>query len=121
MPTLNWSGEPAATKQFAVIVFDPDAPGGDFTHWTVYGIAPTTHTIGSGMPVGVSEGLNDFGKAGWSGPCPPHGQKHRYAFLVRALNTADAPPAVSRRAAVESAEESHIIGRAEMVATYTRP
>ena len=84
-PPLAWSGVPTATKEIAILVEDPDAPGGTFVHWTVYRISPRTKKA-SGPPSGSQEGTNSFGRGGWSGPCPPKGDDpHRYVFTIYAL------------------------------------
>ena len=75
-PPLVWSGAPTGTKSFAVIVDDPDAPGGTFCHWAIFDIGPTATTVGDETPVGAHEAVNDFGRMGYSGPCPPPGHLH---------------------------------------------
>ncbi|MFL5562627.1 MAG: YbhB/YbcL family Raf kinase inhibitor-like protein [Gemmatimonadaceae bacterium] len=93
-PTLQWSGAPAATKSFAVTVYDPDAPtGSGFSHWVVYNIPASTTSLPAGaggsngsLPSGATQGITDFGQPGYGGPCPPAGDKpHRYIFTVFAL------------------------------------
>src|SRR6266481_5123903 len=84
-PPLQIADVPSGAKSLALIVDDPDAPSGLFTHWTVWNISPQTSTIGEGStPQGV-QGTNDFGKAGYGGPCPPSGT-HRYYFRIFALD-----------------------------------
>jgi Raf kinase inhibitor-like YbhB/YbcL family protein len=82
-PALEWSGEPAGTLSFALIVDDPDAPGGVWNHWLLYDIPEKVHNLSQGYKggsLGVS-GKNDFGKPGYGGPCPPKGHgPHRYFF-----------------------------------------
>ena len=95
-PALNWTGAPAGTKSFAVTVYDPDAPtGSGFWHWVVYNIPAATTSLaagagsGTGLPSGATQGMTDFGKPGYGGPCPPQGDKpHHYIFTVYALKTA---------------------------------
>jgi Raf kinase inhibitor-like YbhB/YbcL family protein len=86
-PPLAWSGVPAKARELALSVDDPDAPGGGFTHWTLYGIAPRTSAIAAGRtPSGAAAGRNSFGKTGYGGPCPPKGDKpHHYRFVLYAL------------------------------------
>src|SRR5579872_777691 len=74
-PALEWSGEPAGTRSFALIVDDPDAPGGAWNHWILYDIPPTSHTLQQAWKPGSLglSGKNDFGKRGYGGPCPPKG------------------------------------------------
>ena len=94
---MAWSGAPAATKSFALIVHDPDAPTGvgGFTHWIVYnipasakGLAKGAGSKGGSLPAGAAQAPTSFGTPGFGGPCPPAGDKpHRYVFTVYALNT----------------------------------
>jgi Raf kinase inhibitor-like YbhB/YbcL family protein len=92
-PALRWSGAPTATKSFALIMFDPDARKGQgWTHWVIYGIAPTTTSLDAGTAPGASgtmDGKNTFGDMGYDGPCPPVGDPpHHYVFTLYALDTA---------------------------------
>jgi hypothetical protein len=93
-PALFWSGAPAGTQSFAIMVHDPDAPtGSGFWHWVVYNIPASAVSIPAeagdvkkkGMPVGVVQGRNDFGAFGYGGPCPPPGKPHHYHFRIFAL------------------------------------
>jgi Raf kinase inhibitor-like YbhB/YbcL family protein len=84
-PTITWDKVPAATKTVAVVVSDPDAPGGDFLHWLVIGLPPTSGSIPS-RSAGVTELDNTGGTRGWTAPCPPTGSTHHYRFTVYALN-----------------------------------
>src|SRR5438876_9788033 len=84
-PPLRFEGAPAETKSLVLIVDDPDAPSGLFTHWLIWNISSQTTTIAEGStPKGV-QGTNDFGKSGYGGPCPPSGT-HRYYFKIFALD-----------------------------------
>ena len=85
-PELHWQDAPAETKSFALVLSDPDAPGGTFYHWLVYNIPAATTNIAQGsVPVGAKQIANDFGKEGYGGPCPPSGS-HRYFFRLYALD-----------------------------------
>lgn len=86
-PTLRWQNVPAGTQSLALLVDDPDAPGGDYVHWVVIGIPPTTTELSEGpLPAGASVGLNSGGKAEYLGPCPPAGSGvHHYRFQLYAL------------------------------------
>jgi len=89
-PPLRWSSVEGA-KYYAVIVVDPDAPKGIFIHWIIYNIPNSITSLKANIPKeqvvhGLGfQSLNDFGKVGYGGPCPPHGSKHRYIFIVVAL------------------------------------
>lgn len=92
-PALRWRDPPAGTKSFAVTMFDPDAPGG-FWHWIAFDIAVGAHGLNAGAgaprsgnaPGDTVQLANDFGNKGYSGPCPPAGQTHRYVITVYALD-----------------------------------
>ncbi len=118
-PALNWSGEPSRTKSFALILDDPDAPGGTFTHWLLWDIPARVHSLDEGDLIGKA-GTNDFGKRGYSGPCPPRGKAHRYFFRLYALDAPLDVPAGAGRAALERSLKSHVIGEAEYMGRYQR-
>jgi len=89
-PQLAWSGAPAGTKSFALILRDPDAqlPGG-FYHWVVYNLGPNTHALAAGATLGAAQlGETSAGRAGYYGPCPPPGPAHHYIFTLYALDVA---------------------------------
>ncbi|MDX2088374.1 MAG: YbhB/YbcL family Raf kinase inhibitor-like protein [Kofleriaceae bacterium] len=118
-PPLAWSTPPAGTKSIAVLVDDPDAPRGAFTHWIVTGLPATTTSLAAGakLPSGAITGKNDFGATGWGGPCPPRG-RHRYVFHVYAL---DIPLAKALTPAqFKSAIADHVLAAGELVGTYQR-
>ena len=86
-PQLSWEDVPQGTKSFALSVTDPDAPGGTWIHWLVYGISKELREIERGdLPEGAKEVVNDFGRRAYGGPCPPSGT-HRYVFTIYALDT----------------------------------
>jgi Raf kinase inhibitor-like YbhB/YbcL family protein len=124
-PGLEWSGAPAGTRSFALIVHDPDAPV-DFTHWLAYDIPAEVHQLAEGastdgaMPSGAVEGVNGFRRMGYGGPCPPPGKPHRYVFLLYALDTNLGLAAGARREQVESAMRSHIVASGKLIGTYAR-
>lgn len=121
-PTLSWSGAPAGTKSFAVTVFDSDAPGG-WWHWIVYNIAPHVGGLAQGaLPAGAKTGVNDFGKSGYSGACPPHGSGvHHYHFVLWALDVARLPVGAAKKgAAIEPVLEAHTLAQAALTAAYER-
>jgi Raf kinase inhibitor-like YbhB/YbcL family protein len=119
-PALTWSDPPDGTRALALIVDDPDAPRGTFTHWLAWNIDPVVGGLGEGES-GPAEGRNDFGTGGWSGPCPPPGHgAHRYFFRLHAL---DAKLDVGFRAGrreLERALAGHVLTTAELVGRYER-
>jgi Raf kinase inhibitor-like YbhB/YbcL family protein len=85
-PPLEWSGVPDGAAELMLLLQDPDAPGGTFTHWTVFGITPRDGSVAAGaVPPGGTEGTNSFGENAYGGPCPPEGQTHQYVFSLYAL------------------------------------
>jgi deoxyribonuclease V len=119
-PPLAWSDLPEATKSLALIVDDPDAPGGTFTHWLGWGIDPSASGFGEGEGAPV-EGRNDFGSTGYRGPCPPPGHgPHRYSFRLHALDGDIDVPAGAEKAEVERALEGRTLAVAELAGTYER-
>lgn len=85
VPTLGWRGGPTGVQGWAVVVEDPDAPRGTFTHWLVTGLGATTRSVSAQLPGGAIAGLTSSGQPGYVGPCPPTGQTHHYRFRVHAL------------------------------------
>jgi Raf kinase inhibitor-like YbhB/YbcL family protein len=120
-PSMEWSGDPAETLSFTLVVEDPDAPVGIWCHWLLYDISAKVHNLAQGYKpgsLGVS-GQNDFGKLGYNGPCPPKGKPHRYYFKLYALNahTLGLPPG-AKRAEVLDALKGHILGEAEYLGRF---
>jgi Raf kinase inhibitor-like YbhB/YbcL family protein len=120
-PALSWGDPPAGTKSFALVIDDPDAPSGTFRHWGMYDIPASARSIGGGQRLGT-EVANDFGKAGYGGPCPPPGHGvHHYHFKLFALDTERLGLAAGAKIAdVENAANQHTLGKAELVGTYER-
>ena len=120
-PALHWSDPPAATKSFALVIDDPDAPSGTFRHWGVFDIPASARSIGGGQEVG-SEVTNDFGKPGYGGPCPPKGHgPHHYHFKLFALDTDNLSLSTNAKIAdVENAARQHALAQGELVGTYER-
>jgi Raf kinase inhibitor-like YbhB/YbcL family protein len=120
-PPLRWE-EPRDARSFVLIVDDPDAPGGTFTHWVLYDIPGAQRELPEGITnVGVP-GMNDFPQAGYGGPCPPRGSPHRYIFTLAALDIATLNlPAKASRKQVEAAMQGHMIARAQLMGRYGRP
>jgi Raf kinase inhibitor-like YbhB/YbcL family protein len=120
-PPLGWGEPPAGTKSFALIGDDPDAPGGLFRHWGAFDIPASARSIGQGQSIG-NEAVNDFGKPGYGGPCPPKGHgPHHYRFKLYALDVERLGLGAGAKVEqVESEAQKHAIGRAELVGTYER-
>lgn len=125
-PPLRWTNPPAGAKGFALISDDPDAPGGTWVHWVLYGIPPTVRQIAEAVPardtvpdVG-SQGANDFNRVGYGGPCPPRGPAHRYFFTLYALDMQPSLPARKTKGELLKTIEGHVLGRAELVGRYQR-
>ena len=119
-PALRWANVPAGTRSLALLVDDPDAPSGVFTHWIAWGLDPTTGGLGEGEPA-PSEGRNDFGTNGYRGPCPPPGHgRHRYVFRLYALDAELELRPGAAKADLEQAIGGHVLTTAELVGTYER-
>ena len=118
-PPLRIADVPSGAKALALIVDDPDAPSGLFTHWTVWNIPVQTAAIGEGStPKGV-QGTNDFGKSGYGGPCPPSGT-HRYYFKVFALDRELDLRFGAKRGQLDAAMKGHIVAQGELMGRYSR-
>ena len=118
-PVLRWSGAPAGTQSFALIVDDPDAPGATFTHWLLYDI-PGDATGLPSTPAGRSL-HNDFGKKGYGGPCPPRGHgRHRYFFTLHAVDVPTLTLDDDSREDLEAALSEHSLGIARWMGHYER-
>jgi len=121
-PQLAWSGAPQATKSFALLVVDPDAPiAGGFYHWVVYNLPQSAHELRSGVQLGADQlGVTSAGRAGYYGPCPPPGPMHHYVFTLYALDvahiSADSPlTAVQLQARIAG----HVLARGTLHGTET--
>ncbi|TAJ44018.1 YbhB/YbcL family Raf kinase inhibitor-like protein [Methanofollis fontis] len=128
-PAITLGGvDPAVTESLAVIVNDPDAPGGgDFTHWLIWNIEPVRIIPESipkdpeiAFPFSARQGTNSFGRVGYSGPCPPHGEEHRYDFRVYGLDTALDLPAGSSKKDLLDAIHGHVVQYGETYVVYGR-
>jgi Raf kinase inhibitor-like YbhB/YbcL family protein len=119
-PALFWRDPPAGTRSLALIVEDPDAPRGTFTHWLAWNIEPVTGGLGEGESA-PAEGRNDFGIGGWSGPCPPPGHgPHRYFFRLHALDARLTIGIRAGRRELEQALAGHVLETAELMGRYER-
>ncbi len=118
-PELHISGVPSEAKSLVLIVDDPDAPRGLFTHWIAWNIDPKTTRVGENSgPAGAVQGTNDFGKGNYGGPCPPSGT-HRYFFKIFALDTKLELKASARRAELDAAMRGHVLAQGELMARYS--
>ena len=116
---LQITGVPSEAKSLVLIVDDPDAPSGLFTHWLIWNIRPQTNSVAEGSaPKGV-QGTNDFGKSGYRGPCPPSGT-HRYSFKIFALDRELELLSSAKRSQVDAAMKGHVIAQGELVGRYAR-
>jgi Raf kinase inhibitor-like YbhB/YbcL family protein len=125
-PPLQWSGAPAGVKSFALIVRDPDAPGGSYVHWVIYNLPSKTDALPPAMAVGATlengamQGVNSAGTIGYHGPCPPPGPPHHYHFRLYALDsTLDLKPGAPA-SRVEQAARNHTLATAEIVGVFGR-
>lgn len=131
-PELNWTGAPAKTKCFALIVEDPDAPEMNFTHWVIFNIPnkkgdpmADTYELVENFPraeetrEGILQGLNDFKKIGYDGPCPPSGI-HRYYFQLYALDSFLPLKAGALKSQVKEAMKGHVLDQWQIMGLYGR-
>jgi Raf kinase inhibitor-like YbhB/YbcL family protein len=121
-PELRWNDAPANTRSYALIVDDPDAPVGTFTHWVLFDVPAEQSSLAEGArAIGVA-GKNDFGRAGYGGPCPPRGHgPHRYTFTLYALDIASLKlKAGAGRREMETALRGHILAQAAYLGRYER-
>ncbi|MDH3209524.1 MAG: YbhB/YbcL family Raf kinase inhibitor-like protein [Burkholderiaceae bacterium] len=126
-PPLFWSGVPSTAKSLVLIVDDPDAPDPaapttTWVHWVLYDMPPNATGLpesGQPLPGGTREGVNDWTRRGYGGPCPPVG-RHRYFFKLYALDTTLPALRLPNKAAVEQAMSGHVLAQAQLVGTYQK-
>jgi Raf kinase inhibitor-like YbhB/YbcL family protein len=117
-PPLSFAGAPQGTRSLALVVDDPDAPVGTFTHWLAWGIDASAEGLEEGEAA-PREGRNGFGTTGYAGPCPPRG-RHRYFFRLHALDSElDLRPGADRDH-LDRALDGHLLETAELVGSYER-
>ncbi len=125
-PPLLWTDIPLDVKSFALVCDDPDAPGGDWVHWVLFNIPSSITSLEEGisekalLSEGIRQGVSDFGKTGYGGPCPPPGKAHRYFFRIMALDvelTFSGPPTMKE---LIKAVKGHILAEAVLVGLYKR-
>lgn len=125
-PALSWKGLPQETKYLALIMDDPDAPMGTWVHWVLYNIPSTVTQLAEGvstqetLPNGARQGINDFKKLGYGGPCPPPGKPHRYFFKLYALDAMLELPAKATKAQLVGAMKNHILAETQLIGLYQR-
>jgi Raf kinase inhibitor-like YbhB/YbcL family protein len=125
-PPLNWTEAPAATKSFALIADDPDAPVGTWVHWVLFNVPATSRQLPEGvkkveqLPDATLQGRNDFRKIGYGGPCPPPGTPHRYFFKLYALDIMLNLKAGTAKQDVERAMQGHVVGETQLMGRYGR-
>jgi Raf kinase inhibitor-like YbhB/YbcL family protein len=128
-PALSWSGLPSGTQSLALIVDDPDAPDPKaprmtWVHWVLYDLPPAATGLPQAvsedaLPAGTRQGLNDWKRTGYGGPCPPIG-RHRYFHKLYALDVVLPDLGKPTKAELERAMEGHVLGSAELVGTYQK-
>jgi Raf kinase inhibitor-like YbhB/YbcL family protein len=125
-PQLSWSDPPAGTKSLALLADDPDAPVGNWNHWVLWNLPAESRQLAENvaktaqMPDGSRQGLNDFRKTGYNGPCPPPGKPHRYYFKIFALDTKLDLKANAGKRELEAAMKGHVLAQAEWMGRYGR-
>ena len=123
-PSVEWTGEPAKTRSFVLIVDDPDAPAGTWNHWLLYDVPSTVHSLPQGYKPGKLglSGTNDFNRSGYGGPCPPKGHgPHRYFFRLYALDVSSLGlSSGARRRDIDRALRGHILEEAQYMGRYER-
>jgi len=126
-PALSWTDPPEGTQELALIMDDPDAPMGTWTHWILYSIPPDTRELPENMPTdeelssppGAKQGITDFRRPGYGGPCPPSGE-HRYFFKLFALDQKmEVPPGASLKQ-VSEAMDGHIIAETRLMGVFSK-
>jgi Raf kinase inhibitor-like YbhB/YbcL family protein len=125
-PQLSWSEPPSGTRSLALLVDDPDAPVGNWNHWTLWNLPASAHGLPEAfskqarLQDGTEQGRNDFTKTGYNGPCPPPGKPHRYYFKVYALDVKlDLKPGANKKE-LESAMKGHVLAQGEYMGRYGR-
>ena len=128
-PALAWQEVPDGTAELALVVKDPDAPGGDFTHWVVYAIPPDYEGLDRGVPPGpvvsgaitLRQGPSDGSDLpGYFGPCPPAGETHDYVFTLYALDEETGVEGGASADDLRAAMEGHVLAEATLAAPYSR-
>lgn len=125
-PHLQWDKLPERTISFAILCEDPDASGGIFTHWIIYNIPSDTMELPENIEkkeiieMGITQGVNDAGYAGYHGPCPPNGPAHRYYFRIYALDTTINPVKPARRDEFLKALQPNVLDEGVLMGKFSR-
>jgi Raf kinase inhibitor-like YbhB/YbcL family protein len=125
-PPLRWRDPPTGTKSLALVVEDPDAPRGIWTHWVLFNLPAASRELGEGVPPkaalpdGTVQGINDFGAVGYGGPAPPPGKPHRYLFKLYALDTPLNLGPRTTRPQLLKAMDRHVLAEGQLMGTYSR-
>lgn len=125
-PELEWSGLPEKAQSLVLILEDPDAPGGTFYHWIVYALNPLIGKLPGAQPKELIlgdfglQGINDFGRIGYDGPCPPPGKMHRYILTLFALAPVISNSSGFTGQGIKTAMLGHILDQAETFGTFER-
>ena len=118
-PELVWTDVPEKTKSLTLIVDDPDAPSGLWTHWVVYNMSAESRGPAHQLPPGARQGKNSFDETGYGGPCPPKGHgSHRYFFRLYALDDMPNLPSGADSVALKAAMKDHVLETAELMGRY---
>lgn len=125
-PPLRWTGVPSNARSLALIVDDPDAPAGTWVHWVLYNLPPNVTELRGNASRNISslgkaaQGLNDFGRTGYGGPCPPPGKAHRYFFKLYALDSEFTLKSDPAKKDLEQAMQGHVLADGQLMGTYLR-
>ncbi len=124
-PPLQWDAVPEGTRSIALICDDPDAPMGTWVHWVLFNLPGDAKELAQNIPTeetlpnGAKQGVNDFGRVGYGGPCPPGGT-HRYFFKIYALDTEVGLQAGADKRQLLKAMEGHILSQGQLIGKYKR-
>ncbi|NIR44309.1 MAG: YbhB/YbcL family Raf kinase inhibitor-like protein [Gemmatimonadetes bacterium] len=125
-PPLSWTDVPEGAISLALIVDDPDAPAGTWVHWVIYDIPAALDGLPEGLPgdavtpQGARQGINDFRRVGYGGPCPPAGEPHRYYFYLYALDIQTGLPVSATKEDLLEALSGHVLGESQLMGRYER-
>ena len=125
-PALHWAGVPPAAQSLALICDDPDAPMGTWVHWVIYDLPSATAGLAEGVAKspeltnGAKQGMNDYKKIGYGGPCPPPGKPHRYFFKLYALDAMTGLQPGATKKELLKAMDGHVLAEGQLMGTYQR-